>query len=74
MNEIAVTIAGNRYKAKNLDESFVKFVEEDLKSAGVVFDRDNTAEQFFGAYLRLANRWYHYEQEIDEILTSIEKE
>jgi hypothetical protein len=74
MNEIAVTIAGNRYKAKNLDESFVKFVEEDLKSAGVMLDRDNSAEQLFGAYLRLANKWYHYEQEIDEILSSIEIE
>ncbi len=74
MNEIAVTIAGNRYKAKNLDEDFAKFVEEDLKSSGVMLDRDNTAEQFFGAYLRLASRWYHYEKEIDEILSDIEKE
>jgi len=73
-NEIAVSIAGNRYKAKNLDESFVKFVIEDLNSSNVKLDRDNTPEQLFGAYLRLANKWHHYEQEMDEILASIEKE
>ena len=73
MREIAVTINGTRYKAKKLDEAFAEFVEEDLKNAGVYLDRDNDAERLFIAYLRLASRWYHYEQEIDEILESIEK-
>ena len=74
MRDIAVTIDGGRYKAKNLDESFADFVEEDLKNAEVHLDRDNSAERMFVAYLRLASRWYNYEKEIDQILESIEKE
>jgi len=73
MREIAVTVNGTRYKAKKLDEAFAEFVEEDLRSSGVYLDRDNDAERLFIAYLRLASRWYHYEQEIDGILESIEK-
>ena len=74
MRDIAVTIDGGRYKAKNLDESFADFIEEDLKSADVYLDRDNGAEKMFVAYLRLASRWYNYEKEIDQILETIEKE
>jgi hypothetical protein len=74
MKEIAVTIKGTRYKAKNLDEAFVDFVEEDLRGAHVYLDRDNDPEQMFVAYLRLASRWYNYEKEIDAILETIEKD
>jgi hypothetical protein len=74
MREIAVTINGSRYKAKNLDERFADFVEEDLKSADLYLDRDNSAEAMFIAYLRLASRWYNYEKEIDQILHDVEKE
>jgi len=74
MREIAVTVDGTRYKAKKLDHRFADFLEEDLKSAGVYLDRDNSAEKLFIAYLRLAGRWYNYEKEIDEIMKSIESE
>ena len=74
MRDITVTIDGGRYKAKNLDENFADFVEEDLKNANLYLDRDNTAEAMFIAYLRLASRWYNYEKEIDQILHDIEKE
>ena len=74
MREIAVTVDGTRYKAKKLDHTFADFIEEDLKSAGVYLDRDNSAENLFIAYLRLAGRWHHYEKEIDEILKTIETE
>jgi len=74
MKEIAVTVNGTRYKAKKLDEAFAEFVEEDLRTSGILLDRDNDAERLFVAYLRLASRWYHYEKEIDEILETIEKD
>ena len=74
MRDIAVTIDGGRYKAKNIDDTFADFIEEDLKNAGVQLDRDNSAEKMFIAYLRLASRWHNYEKEIDQILSDIEKE
>ena len=74
MKEIAVTVNGTRYKAKKLDEAFAEFVEEDLRTSGILLDRNNDAERLFVAYLRLASRWYHYEKEIDDILDTIEKE
>ena len=74
MSDIAVTINGSRYKAKNIDNAFATFIEEDLKSAEIHLDQDNSAEKMFVAYLRLASRWYHYEKEIDQILDGIEKE
>ena len=74
MRDIALTIDGTRYRAKNLDESFADFIESDLSDADMHLDRNNTAEQMFHAYLRLASRWYHYEKEIDQILHEIEKE
>jgi hypothetical protein len=74
MKEIAVTINGTRYKAKNLDEAFADFIAEDLRGANVFLDRDNDAERLFIAYLRLASRWYNYEKEIDAILDAIEKD
>jgi hypothetical protein len=74
MRDIAVTIAGGRYRAKSIDESFADFIEEDMKNSGIQLDRDNSAEKMFVAYLRLISRWYNYEKEIDQILDSIEKE
>ena len=72
MREIAVTINGSRYKAKNLDDRFADFVEEDMKNANIYLDRDNSSEAMFVAYLRLASRWHNYEKEIDEILDGVE--
>ena len=74
MRDIALTIDGNRYKAKSLEENFATFIEEDLKSAGIHLDQDNNAQKLFVAYLRLASRWHNYEKEIDAILATIEKE
>jgi hypothetical protein len=74
MRDIAVTIDGGRYKAKNLDDSFADFIEGDLKNSNMYLDRDNSAETMFIAYLRLASRWYNYEKEIDQILHDVEKE
>ena len=74
MRDIAVTIDGGRYKAKNLDDNFADFIEGDLKNSNMHLDQDNSAETMFIAYLRLASRWYNYEKEIDQILDDIEKE
>jgi len=74
MRDLALTIDGGRYKAKNLDDAFAEFIENDLSNADLHLDRDNSAEQMFIAYLRLASRWYNYEKEIDQILHDVEKE
>ena len=74
MRNIAVTIDGGRYKAKNIDDSFADFIEADLQGSDIHLDQDNSAEKMFIAYLRLASRWYNYEKEIDQILNDIEKE
>ena len=74
MRDIALTIDGGRYKAKNLDDTFADFIENDLVNADLHLHRDNSAEQMFIAYLRLASRWFNYEKEIDQILHDVEKE
>ena len=74
MRDLALTIDGNRYRAKNLDEAFADFIENDLAHAEIHLDRDNSAERMLHAYLRLASRWYNYEKEIDQILQDVEKE
>jgi len=74
MQEIAITIKGDRVVAKKLEESFVDFIKADLESSDIHLDRDNGVKEIFRAYLRLASRWYNYEKEIDQILYEIEKE
>jgi len=74
MQEIAITIKGDRVVAKKLEESFVDFIKADLESSDIHLDRDNGVKEIFRAYLRLASRWYNYEKEIDQILYEIEKD
>jgi hypothetical protein len=68
MRDLALTVNGIRFKAKNLDDDFAKYVEEQLEGSGVHFNRDNAAEKLFLAYLRLAAQSYNYEKEIEEII------
>jgi hypothetical protein len=68
MRDLALTVNGIRFKAKNLDDDFAHYVEEQLESSGVHFNRDNPAEKLFLAYLRLAAQSYNYEKEIEEII------
>ena len=68
MKDIALTVNGIRFKAKNLDDDFARFVEEQLAESGVHANRDNAAEKLFLAYLRLAAQNYNYEKEIAEII------
>ncbi len=72
MKEVAVTINGTRYKAKKLDDSFANFVLDNLHEAGISFERDNSPEQIFAAYLRLAGKVHNLEQELDDIIKEIE--
>ena len=74
MQEIAITIKGERVVAKKLEESFAEFVKADLEGADIHLNRDNSVKEIFRAYLRLASRWYNYEKEIDQILYEIEKD
>ena len=72
MKDLAITINGVRYKAKNLDDNFAKFVEENLETAGVASNKDNRADKLLSAYLSLAKRYYSCEQEIEDLIKSIE--
>ena len=72
MKEVAISINGTKYRAKKLDDEFADFVKDKLKESGIMFDRDNSAEKLFLAYLKLAGRYYNYEKEIDEIIEEIE--
>jgi len=69
MRDIALTVNGLRFKAKNLDDDFARYVTEQLEESGVHFNRDNPSEKLFLAYLRLAAKNYNYEKEIKEIIS-----
>ena len=69
MRDLALTVNGIRFKAKNLDDDFAKYVEEQLEDSGVHFNRDNSAEKLFLAYLRMAAKNHNYEKEIAEIIS-----
>ncbi len=58
MKDLAITINGVRYKVKDLDFHFAKFVEESLEEYGVMTNRDNKVEKLFDAYLNLAQKYH----------------
>jgi len=66
--DIAITIDGTRFRVKNLDREFANYVEKILEKEGVHFNRDNSAERLFHAFLQLAANSFNYEQEIEEII------
>jgi len=68
MRDLALTINGIRFKAKNLDNEFAAYVEKLLEESDIHANRDNAAEKLFLAYLRLAAQNYNYEKEIVEII------
>ncbi len=72
MKDLAITINGVRYKVKDLDFHFAKFVEESLEEYGVMTNRDNKVEKLFFAYLNLAQKYHKQEQEIEDLVKSIE--
>jgi len=72
MKDLAITINGVRYRAKNLEYNFAKFIEDSLEDSGVTTNKDNAAKELFSAYLHLAKKYYKCEQEIEDIIRSIE--
>jgi hypothetical protein len=70
--DFILTIAGLKYKAKNLDSNFLEFVEEHLNEVGIGNNKDNSVKSLFFAYLTLAKKHYICEQEIEEIVKNIE--
>ena len=61
-----------RFKTKELDDDFVDFIEESLKSSSIALDEDNSAEKLFIAYLKLSAKYYKSEKDIEEILLDID--
>ena len=72
MKKVALTVNGLRFKTKELDDGFVDFVETHFKNAQISLHEDNSAEQLFIAYLKLAGRYYKDETEINNLLKEIE--
>ncbi len=71
MKKVALTVNGMRFKTKELDDSLVEFIEENLRSSAIELHEDNSAEKLFIAYLKLASKYYNNEKEIEEILLDI---
>jgi len=72
MRKVALTINGMRFKTKELDDTFVDFVEESLHGANIDIHGDNSAEKMFVAYLKLAGKFHQSEREIEDILENID--
>ena len=76
MKDFVIKVNNVKYKAKNLDDNFVQFVEEKLKESGVEIGEgeevDNPVDKLFLAYLRLAGRYYKYEREIEKLIKAID--
>ncbi|NPA28264.1 MAG: hypothetical protein GXN91_04410 [Epsilonproteobacteria bacterium] len=70
--DLIISIKGVRIKAKRLDNEFYEFIKEDLAKSGVDFNRDNSVEAIFTAYLRLAAKVHDYDKEIENIINEIE--
>ncbi len=71
MKVVGLTVAGNRYEIK-LDDEFADFVNNDLKKAGLLLDRDNNPADLFKAYLRLAKQNTSYEDEIELLIETLD--
>jgi len=72
MRKVSLTVAGMRFKTKELDDGFVDFVEKSFKDSQINLDGDNSAEKLFIAYLKLAGKYYRNEKEIENLLKDIE--
>jgi len=72
MRKVALTVNGLRFKTKELDEKFVDFVEDHFRDAKIQLHEDNSAEDLFIAYLKLAGKYYRNEKEIETLLQEIE--
>jgi hypothetical protein len=71
MKVVGLTVAGNRYEIK-LEDEFADFVNNDLKKAGLLLDRDNNPADLFKAYLRLAKQNTSYEDEIELLIETLD--
>ncbi len=70
--DLILTINGTKFRAKNLDANFLKFVEDTLEEVEVTTNKDNTIQSLFFAYLTLAKKQYIFEQELEELTKGIE--
>ncbi len=70
--DLTISIKGLRIKAKKLDNDFYDFIVKDLEKSGIDLKRDNSIEDLFTAYLRLAAKIYNYDKEIENIINNIE--
>ena len=72
MKQIAVTISGKRYEI-TLEDAFADFVIQELSESGVGLDRDNKSDMLLKAYLRLARRAYMHEDEVEELIRTLDE-
>jgi len=72
MRKVSLVIDGMRFKTKELDDRFVDFVENHLNDAQIQLHEDNSAEALFVAYLKLADKCYKDEKEIQSLIDAVE--
>lgn len=72
MKKIALTVNGMRFKTKEMDDTFVDFIEQSLHSSGIELHEDNSVEKLFIAYLKLAGKYHKSEKEIEEMIIDID--
>lgn len=56
----------------SLEESFARYIEQDLRLNAVEFDRDNELRKLLNAYLKKSSEVYRLEQKVDNILAKLE--
>ena len=72
MKKVALTVNGMRFKTKEMDDTFVNFIEQNFHSSGIELHEDNSAEKLFIAYLKLAGRYHKSEKAIEEMIVDID--
>ncbi len=72
MKDLTITIDGTKYKVRDLDFNFAKFVEDSLEEEGVMTNKNNKVEKLFRAYLSLAQKYCKQEKEIEDLAKSID--
>jgi len=71
MKKLSLSISGKRYEV-NLEDEFANFVINDMKSAGISQEIDNTPALLLKAYLKLAHKNSSYEDEIELLIDTLD--
>jgi hypothetical protein len=71
MKTVIFTVEGKRFEIE-LEEGFANYVEENLKSNDVAFDRNNEVSKLLKLYLRAMQNNFNTEKHIKTLINKIE--